>query len=88
MASRGGRGGRGRGGASQKPQVNMGHLQFAEVMEMSKQGTDVLYPVSRRRISHTSAKVLIFQSSASLWIHLTLLTRTPMKSVSHIASMP
>ncbi|POY76687.1 hypothetical protein BMF94_0279 [Rhodotorula taiwanensis] len=46
MASRGGRGGGrgGRGGASGKPQPPMGHLQYAEIIEQSKQGTDVLYP--------------------------------------------
>ncbi|GAA5863895.1 hypothetical protein JCM1840_005810 [Sporobolomyces johnsonii] len=46
MASRGGRGGGrgGRGGASGKPQPPIGHLNFADIIAHSKEGTDVLYP--------------------------------------------
>lgn len=56
MASRGGRGGGrgGRGGASGKPQPPMGHLQYAEIIEQSKQGTDVLYPVRFSSLSRLS----------------------------------
>lgn len=59
MASRGGRGGGrgGRGGASGKPQPPMGHLQYAEIIEQSKQGTDVLYPVRAQALCARLAQV-------------------------------
>ncbi|GAA6024371.1 hypothetical protein JCM10207_003302 [Rhodosporidiobolus poonsookiae] len=39
----GGRGGRG-GGAGGRPQPPVGHLQYADIIATSKEGTDVLYP--------------------------------------------
>jgi len=40
----GGRGGRG-GAASGKPQPPIGNLLWSDIIDTSKQGTDVLYPV-------------------------------------------
>lgn len=34
----------------------MGHLQYAEIIEQSKQGTDVLYPVRDMASSTSSAQ--------------------------------
>ncbi|GAA6051165.1 hypothetical protein JCM3770_002570 [Rhodotorula araucariae] len=45
MSGRGGRGGgRGGRGGSSKPQAPIGHLQYADIIATSKEGTDVLYP--------------------------------------------
>ncbi|TNY22494.1 DNA-directed RNA polymerase III, subunit Rpc31 [Rhodotorula diobovata] len=45
MSGRGGRGGgRGGRGGSGKPQAPIGHLQYADIIATSKEGTDVLYP--------------------------------------------
>ncbi|GAA5835318.1 hypothetical protein JCM9279_004505 [Rhodotorula babjevae] len=45
MSGRGGRGGgRGGRGGSGKPQAPIGHLQYADIIAASKEGTDVLYP--------------------------------------------
>ncbi|GAA5928803.1 hypothetical protein JCM10213_002560 [Rhodosporidiobolus nylandii] len=41
---RGGRGGGRGGGASGRPQPPVGHLNYNDIIEHSKQGTDVLYP--------------------------------------------
>ncbi|GAA6026976.1 hypothetical protein JCM8097_006010 [Rhodosporidiobolus ruineniae] len=41
---RGGRGGGRGGGASGRPQPPVGHLNYNDIIEISKQGTDVLYP--------------------------------------------
>lgn len=81
MASRGGRGGRGRGGAN-KPMVPMGHLQFAEVIAMSKEGTDVLYPVSAHLSERPRATPCSLENGLCRpWNHLILPTPMPARHV-------